>query len=55
VCQIEIGEKDRQNAKNEAYMLKAIQGPTLIKFQESFSDNNFIYIVMEYAEGGNLA
>jgi len=27
----------------------------LIKFVESFIENNCIYIVMEYADGGSLA
>jgi NIMA (never in mitosis gene a)-related kinase len=31
-----------------------LQGPTLIKFVESFIENNCIYIVMEYADGGSL-
>lgn len=30
-------------------------GPTLIKSYENFLENNCIYIVMEYAEGGSLA
>lgn len=35
--------------------LRVLQGPTLIKFVESFIENNVIYIVMEYADGGSLA
>lgn len=35
-------------------LLKALQGPTLIKFVESFNDKDSKYIVMEYADGGNL-
>jgi serine/threonine protein kinase len=47
-------EKDRKNAEMEVQFLRVLQGPTLIKFIESFVENNYIYIVMEYAEGGNL-
>lgn len=50
-----LNEKDRKNAENEVQFLRVLTGPTLIKFYESFIENNNIYIVMEYAEGGNLA
>lgn len=50
-----LNEKDRKGAENEVQFLRVLQGPTLIKFYESFIENNDIYIVMEYAEGGNLA
>jgi len=36
-------------------LLKVLSGPTLIKFIESFADKDSQYIVMEYADGGNLA
>lgn len=49
-----LSEKDKQNAENEILLLKALQGPTLIKFVESFNDKDSKYIVMEYADGGNL-
>jgi len=38
----------------EVQFLKVLVGPTLIKYHESFKENNIIYIVMEYAEGGCL-
>jgi NIMA (never in mitosis gene a)-related kinase len=49
-----MSEKDRRNAEMEVQFLKVLVGPTLIKYHESFKDNNIIYIVMEYAEGGSL-
>lgn len=50
-----LTEKDRKNAENEVQFLRVLQGPTLIKSYDSFVENNCIYIVMEYAEGGCLA
>ena len=50
-----LSEKDRKNAQSEVQFLKVLVGPTLVRFYESFIENNNIYIVMEYAEGGCLA
>lgn len=50
-----MSEKDKQNVENEILLLKVLSGPTLIKFVESFNDKGSKYIVMEYADGGNLA
>ena len=49
-----LNEKDKQSAQNEIQFLRVLQGPTLIKFVEAFIENNCIYIVMEYADGGSL-
>ena len=51
---IYLTEKDRKSAENEVQFLRVLQGPTLVKFIESFIENNNVYIVMEYAENGNL-
>lgn len=40
--------------ENEIILLGVLSGPTLIKFKESFNERGKKYIVMEYAEGGNL-
>lgn len=50
-----LNEKDKKSSENEVQFLRVLQGPTLIKFVESFIENNVIYIVMEYADGGSLA
>jgi NIMA (never in mitosis gene a)-related kinase len=50
-----LSEKDKRSAESEVEFLRVITGPTIIKFYESFKENNDIYIVMEYAEGGSLA
>ena len=49
-----LNEKDKKSAENEVQFLRVLQGPTLIKFVESFIENNVIYIIMEYADGGSL-
>ena len=33
-----LTEKDKRNFENEIMILKALQGPTIIKFIESFND-----------------
>ena len=50
-----LSEKDKKSAQCEVEFLRVITGPTIIKFFESFKENQEIYIVMEYAEGGSLA
>lgn len=50
-----LNEKDKRSAESEVEFLRVITGPTIIKFYESFIENQVIYIVMEYAEGGSLA
>jgi len=50
-----LSKKERQNVLSEAELLRVITGPTVIRFFDSFSENNHIYILMEYAEGGSLA
>ena len=50
-----LSEKDKKSAEWEVEFLRVITGPTIIKFHDSFKENQDIYIVMEYAEGGSLA
>jgi len=50
-----LSERDKKSAECEVEFLRVITGPTIIKFYESFVENQNIYIVMEYAEGGSLA
>jgi NIMA (never in mitosis gene a)-related kinase len=50
-----LSPKDKKSAECEVEFLRVITGPTIIKFYESFVENQNIYIVMEYAEGGSLA
>ena len=50
-----MNPKERKSAECEVEFLRVITGPTIIKFTESFIENQNIYILMEYAEGGNLS
>ena len=43
-----LSEKDKKSAECEVEFLRVITGPTIIKFFESFKENQEIYIVMEY-------
>lgn len=46
-----IDEKD----KNEINILKSLYHPNLIFYKEDFIEHNALHIIMEYAEGGDLA
>jgi len=46
---------ERKLAENEVTLLKVLNGPTIIHYYEHFTENDTIYIVMEYAEGGSLS
>ncbi len=46
---------ERKLAENEVTLLKVLNGPTIIHYYEHFTENETIYIVMEYAEGGSLS
>ena len=48
--------KDRDNALNEVRLLASIKHPNVIGYKEAFVDENSdsLYIIMEYAEGGDL-
>lgn len=49
-----LNEKERTSAECEVHFLKVLVGPTLIKSYQSYIEKDKIYIIMEYAEGGNL-
>ena len=49
-----MSENDKTNAQKEVSFLKVLIGPTIVKFYESFTTDNKIFIVMEYATRGNL-
>ncbi len=50
-----LSAKERRMAESEVQFLKVLVGPTLIKSYQSFVQQDSIYILMEYASGGNLA
>eukprot|EP00667_Euglena_gracilis_P020789 EG_transcript_22573 len=46
--------RDRQEAINEVRFLSSLSHRNIIQYVESFLHNNVLYIVMEYADGGDL-
>jgi NIMA (never in mitosis gene a)-related kinase len=50
-----LNDRERKNAENEATLLKVLVGPTIIRYYEQIFADNQLVIVMEYAQGGNLA
>lgn len=50
-----LNERERASAELEVHFLRVLVGPTLIKSYHSYVEKDQIYIIMEYAEGGNLA
>ena len=47
--------QERKMAENEITLLKVLMGPTIIRYYDSFIEDECIHIVMEYAEGGSLS
>eukprot|EP00828_Plagiopyla_frontata_P015952 TRINITY_DN2069_c0_g1_i6.p1 TRINITY_DN2069_c0_g1~~TRINITY_DN2069_c0_g1_i6.p1 ORF type:complete len:419 (-),score=78.13 TRINITY_DN2069_c0_g1_i6:383-1639(-) len=47
--------QERKQAQNEITLLKVLKGPTIIRYYESFIENECINIIMEYADLGNLS
>lgn len=50
-----LSKVDRDAALNEATLLSSLNHPYIIKYEESFQERECFYIVMEYADGGDLA
>lgn len=50
-----LSKEDRDAAMNEANLLSSLNHPYIIKYEESFQERGCFYIVMEYADGGDLA
>ncbi|KAM3135066.1 G2-specific serine/threonine protein kinase [Paramecium bursaria] len=49
-------QKERENALNEVRILASIESPYIVEFKDSFlsADGNVLYIIMEFATGGDL-
>ena len=47
-------KKQKQDALNEVWVLKAMKHPYIITYWESFMDKKFLCIVMDYADGGDM-
>lgn len=49
-----ISSKERRDALNEVQVLRTLTHPYIITYRESFIEDNRLYIVMDYADGGDL-
>ena len=47
-------QKDLENIKNEAKILSIIENENIVKYHESFYEDDFFNIVMDYCEFGDL-
>ena len=43
-----------KKAKLESQILSSVKSPYIVRYYESFEENNFLNIVMEYCDGGDL-
>ena len=50
-----MSPKEREEICQEAQVLSSLHHPFIIRFEESFQIGGHFYIVMEYADGGDLA
>ncbi|CUV07363.1 unnamed protein product [Cryptosporidium hominis] len=49
-----LSSNERKDAINEVKLLSSIRHPYIVCFRESFVEDGFLNIVMEYADGGDL-
>ncbi|KAG8341439.1 Protein kinase domain [Trypanosoma vivax] len=49
-----MSPKEKRDVQNEIRILAAINHPNIIRYHEHFEDGTIIFIVMEYADGGDL-
>ena len=47
--------KHQKEALKEVQILKKVRNPYIIRYYTSFVEDEFLYIIMELAEGGDLA
>lgn len=46
-----LSEKEKEDAVNEATMLKSLNHPNIVSYYNSYMDSNSLIIVMQYCEG----
>ena len=49
-----MSQQERKLAEQEVTLLKVLVAPAIIRYYDSFLENDSICIVMEYASGGSL-
>jgi len=50
-----LNAKDKQDALNEVAVLSALKHPNIVEYIESFQERGCLFIVMEFADGGDLS
>jgi NIMA (never in mitosis gene a)-related kinase len=50
-----LSAKDRLEATKEADVLKSLRHPNIVRYVASFTERGCFYIVMEFADGGDLS
>ena len=50
-----VSQQDREDALKEVAVLKALDHPFIVSYIESFNEKGNLYIVMEFADGGDLS
>ena len=50
-----LSPKDREDAIKEARVLASLRHPYIVEYTESFQERGCLFIVMGYADGGDLA
>jgi NIMA (never in mitosis gene a)-related kinase len=54
ICIKHMKAKQQHYALKEAQILKRVQHPCIIRYYNSFAEDENLYIIMEFAEGGDL-
>jgi len=49
-----MDNEDLQSLKHEVGVMQTIDHPNIVKYIESYSDERFLYLVMQMCEGGTL-
>ena len=49
-----LNSKEQTEAVSEVILLRKVRHPNIVKYFDSFINDKCLYIVMEFAEGGNL-
>jgi len=49
-----LSARDAKATEQESTLLSKLKHPNIVTFWESFSENNCLHIVMEFADGGDL-
>ena len=50
-----LSHQQKNEAKSEARILSSIRSNYIVRYYESFEENNYLNIVMEYCHGGDLS